>query len=1164
VANGVQLATAYVSVNINTDDLGKQIKRTFTSMERQGAATGTKIGQNMSRGVRSSFSRGGVSMFRPMEIAGVRWAAKAGVTIGSVMKKALMGAAGLTGVGSIFAVGGVLSAGLERLKTLQRAEVQLSLKLSPQEIQNVRKAVEDAVTGTPISLDAAMRAAPRLVNAGLSTDEIQQYTRDVANLAAATGGLADFERLDIILSQVRDKTKLTGEEMMQLIDAGVDIRGMLKETFGWDDKTLENNLKRNQVGLKEIQKATQNLYGRDGGLAKRMGETFEGATKNLAASVARLGANFIAALTGKEAGDDPLKDFALAIGDITDKVDDMGQWVKDNREEIRGFFTGARDAAVGLGSAIGDVVDWFKKVWQGAQNLGTQIASAFERGTSAVQRMWSKVTETFDGIRDKLSEIVTGVKEKFEDIFGEDGWFARQFKRLGELVDKVRDVLGLGPATANAAAPGGGTTPFNPGPMAPAVAAGQAPLGGSTMGLSSVPAFGFDENGNPLVSGSGSNFNPGPMKYDDALAQANAQDAAKPRKVGSDAGLLPETVALKDFLAGQFPEITDIGGYRDTDITPWGVIGEHASGKAIDIMVPKDFMDPNTGRPTAEGLAWGDRVMKAALAKGASVLWKQTQFDPDGSASPMGDRGNPTQNHWDHLHVLQGSYANYASGGKVYGPGTGTSDSIPAMLSNGEHVLTAKDVSAMGGQDSVYAFRAALQAGMIPGFQTGGAVDPQIVQDATDNVADLNKQYEIAAQRQREVLANPDASDGDRLQAEISAAQAWRAARQAEADLPIIQSGGTPPDRTQQNALQAAEDELRLSQQALADLNTQDGVPYSQRLSANARVGQAVRERDQLLSADQGGTDYLAEFARTAGFSPTAAANTGVAGTSSLAAVFSSANEVVGGLIDTGASLAQTAVSAAITAGAAAGTFGAGAAAAPAASGAASYGIQLGAAVGKRLSAFGFQLGAIGADSLVAQAMPFGAPRWLGYDYTNFAPQLGIQQAALTTLEKAGTDAINARFGTQDGGVPPQPAMQAPGAEPVATPESAPQPSQPGTMLSQGDPGFYTPPEMPMWPFNPNGAGGGGGGGSWAQGGAVKVYDEGGVLKPGDLALNASTRPEKILTQKQWDSLAKLSPSGNSGPMVKIDAIYGLSPEDVASQIESKQKLAMMRYAGRP
>jgi hypothetical protein len=33
---------------------------------------------------------------------------------------------------------------------------------------------------------------------------------------------------------------------------------------------------------------------------------------------------------------------------------------------------------------------------------------------------------------------------------------------------------------------------------------------------------------------------------------------------------------------------------------------------------------------------------------------------------------------------------------------------------------------------------------------------------------------------------------------------------------------------------------------------------------------------------------------------------------------------------------------------------------------------------------------------------------------------------------------------------------------------------------------------------------------------------------------------------------------------VKIDTIYGMSPEDVANKIEAKQKLAMMRYAGRP
>jgi hypothetical protein len=38
-------------------------------------------------------------------------------------------------------------------------------------------------------------------------------------------------------------------------------------------------------------------------------------------------------------------------------------------------------------------------------------------------------------------------------------------------------------------------------------------------------------------------------------------------------------------------------------------------------------------------------------------------------------------------------------GGKIDGPGTGTSDSIPARLSDGEFVMTAKAVRGAGGGD---------------------------------------------------------------------------------------------------------------------------------------------------------------------------------------------------------------------------------------------------------------------------------------------------------------------------------------------------------------------------------------------------------------------------------------------------------------------------------
>lgn len=250
--------------------------------------------------------------------------------------------------------------------------------------------------------------------------------------------------------------------------------------------------------------------------------------------------------------------------------------------------------------------------------------------------------------------------------------------------------------------------------------------------------------------------------------------------------------------------------------------------------------------------------------------------------------------------------------------------------------------------------------------------------------------------------------------------------------------------------------------------------------------------------------------------------------------------------------------------------MGAGAAAGPAAS----YGIQTAAAVGKRLSSFGFQLASIGADSLIAQLFPFGAPRFIGYDYTQFMPQLGFQQAALTSLEKAGTDAINRHFGqgTDPFQIPPQP--QSPESQ-MADPNAAPAPSMsiqaqiPGAApatgpvggMGQNTPGINTQTTITPTPWELPQAGGGGG--SWAKGGEVKIYDQGGILKPGELALNASRKPEKVLTDKQWDSLAKIQPT-SQGPLVKIDAIYGMSPEDVASQIEAKQRLAMMRFSGRP
>ncbi len=58
-----------------------------------------------------------------------------------------------------------------------------------------------------------------------------------------------------------------------------------------------------------------------------------------------------------------------------------------------------------------------------------------------------------------------------------------------------------------------------------------------------------------------------------------------------------------------------------------------------------------------------------------------------------------------------------ASGGYISGPGTGTSDSIPARLSNGEYVIKARSVSKYG-----VGFLNAVNSGSLRKFATGGMV----------------------------------------------------------------------------------------------------------------------------------------------------------------------------------------------------------------------------------------------------------------------------------------------------------------------------------------------------------------------------------------------------------------------------------------------------------
>ncbi|GLV09824.1 hypothetical protein MyChFU_31440 [Mycobacterium intracellulare subsp. chimaera] len=330
---------------------------------------------------------------------------------------------------------------------------------------------------------------------------------------------------------------------------------------------------------------------------------------------------------------------------------------------------------------------------------------------------------------------------------------------------------------------------------------------------------------------------------------------------------------------------------------------------------------------------------------------------------------------------------------------------------------------------------------------------------------------------------------------------------------------------------------------------------------------------------------------RTQGYIPAGAGGGGQAGTSLWSGAMQMGAQAVNGLIDQAASAAATAISAAATAG----SFGAGGQAAGSAS---SFLIGIGTQAAKRGVQYGFQLAGIGGDALTEILMPFGVPRFFQTDPSQFMPKLPNMAAAVTTGEKAQQTQENPQ-GAQQAGINPSGPVQ-PGQMPGQQVVGAPAPiAEPGTgnftPAPSGPVGLGTQPNGPaapsLAPTQPVGPPPPQSGPMAVSqpippnrqpiqptdlGGLLGVYDTGGWLMPGGLAANLTNRPEPILNDEQWGNLQAIAAQGM--PMPDPKAISGYSPnysvnidnvtvkdvDEMQRAIDSRQRLQMMRYSGRP
>jgi hypothetical protein len=115
----------------------------------------------------------------------------------------------------------------------------------------------------------------------------------------------------------------------------------------------------------------------------------------------------------------------------------------------------------------------------------------------------------------------------------------------------------------------------------------------------------------------------------------------------SERNLTFDSVIVERYAHAAWPQLRKMYGYRPYDPFP-----DHPTGRATDLMMPHDG---TTDADVALGNEIAHYFQEHAAEYGIYyMIWRQRIWkanDPTGQWTAMSDRGSPTANHMDHVHV---------------------------------------------------------------------------------------------------------------------------------------------------------------------------------------------------------------------------------------------------------------------------------------------------------------------------------------------------------------------------------------------------------------------------------------------------------------------------------------------------------------------------------
>lgn len=390
-------------------------------------------------------------------------------SIGGAFKTA--GKAGLVAMGTVSAAitGMAAKGGFSRALNIENATAKLKgLGHSTESIKSIMGSANAAVKGTAFGIDAAATSAAMLSASGIkSGKDLTGALKSVADVATISG--RSMEDVGLIFGSIAARGKLQGDDMLQLMSAGVPVLQLLGDQLGKTSAEVSAMVSKGQIDFATFQAAMEKGLG---GAALSSGDTFTGAMANVRAALSRIGQKvatpaleslrriFVALIPLIDAIGEALAPLIEKLGTkmlaAADKaaggIERFTAWFTSlNNGGLKTFIASIPVAVMGLsqmGTAFtifGAIKNVFLPHKKGAEEAGKAISKAAgdtEKVAGRFSGIAARIGSAFAKIPGVAGMALRGIPSLVSSTLGQlPGLFGNVFGRLPAIIGKIPQIF---------------------------------------------------------------------------------------------------------------------------------------------------------------------------------------------------------------------------------------------------------------------------------------------------------------------------------------------------------------------------------------------------------------------------------------------------------------------------------------------------------------------------------------------------------------------------------------------------------------------------------------------------------------------------------------------------------------------------------------------------